>query len=122
MSSALVNNPTLGIIANRDGMAESDMEDEEELFEINLETVNNIPPPHYWESYFTATGSALLANCLLPIADVSSAVPAMSKACNMLEMEGLPNFVFAAESANVIPFSAKFLWNTTGLQHSELGA
>ncbi|OAY42891.1 hypothetical protein MANES_08G024300v8 [Manihot esculenta] len=53
-------------------------EEEEELFEIDLESVDRIPPPHYWESYFTATGSALLANCLLPIADVSNAVPTTS--------------------------------------------
>ncbi|KAJ8754746.1 hypothetical protein K2173_012135 [Erythroxylum novogranatense] len=53
-------------------------EEEEELFEIDLEAVNNLPPPHYWESYFTATRSTLFANCLLPIADVSSAVPIAS--------------------------------------------
>lgn len=52
-------------------------EDDEDLFEINLEIVNKIPPPqYYWEScYFTATTNTLLANCLLPAADVSSAVP-----------------------------------------------
>lgn len=55
-----------------------DMEDED-LFEINLEAVNSIPPPHYWDSYFTATGNALLANCLLPISDVSGAVPILPK-------------------------------------------
>ncbi|KAF8403270.1 hypothetical protein HHK36_011371 [Tetracentron sinense] len=73
--------------------------DEDELFEIDLELLNNVPPPTYWENYPTptgnsflamvnkipqptywesfptATGNALLANCLLPIADVSSAVP-----------------------------------------------
>ncbi|KAJ4829120.1 hypothetical protein Tsubulata_035896 [Turnera subulata] len=62
------------------------VEEEEELFEINLEAVNSIPPPHYWESYFTATRSALLANCLLPIADVSCAVPASPTACNTLSL------------------------------------
>lgn len=61
-------------------LAEDEDEEEEEdgdLFEINLEIVNKIPPPqYYWESYFTAaTSSTLLANCLLPIADVSCAVP-----------------------------------------------
>lgn len=53
-------------------------DEEEDLFEINLEIVNDIPPPQYeWESYFTAATSntVLLANCLLPIADVSCAVP-----------------------------------------------
>ncbi|EEF33641.1 conserved hypothetical protein [Ricinus communis] len=62
-------------------------DDEEELFEIDIEAVNSIPPPHYWESYFTAAGSsALLANCLLPIADVSSAVPTPSTVCNALSL------------------------------------
>ncbi|PIN05406.1 hypothetical protein CDL12_22051 [Handroanthus impetiginosus] len=50
-------------------------DDEEDLFEIDLEIFSKIPPPHYWESYFTATNNTLLANCLLPIADVSKAVP-----------------------------------------------
>lgn len=54
------------------------MEEDEDLFEIDLEAVNAIPPPHYWESYNTSTGSALLANCLLPISDISDAVPACS--------------------------------------------
>nr|XP_009800796.1 PREDICTED: uncharacterized protein LOC104246635 [Nicotiana sylvestris] len=63
-------------------MVEEEGEDEEEeFFEIDLEIVNNIPPPHYWESYFTAaTSSTLLANCLLPISDVSCAIPAVAKA------------------------------------------
>lgn len=60
-------------------------EEEEELFEINLEVVNSIPPPHYFENYFTATGNTLFANCLLPIADVSSAIPIVSK----LDSKGL---------------------------------
>lgn len=52
------------------------VDEEEDLFEIDLEAVNCIPPPHYWESYYTSSpGSALLANCLLPISDISSAVP-----------------------------------------------
>lgn len=55
---------------------EIDMEDEEDLFEIDLEAVNHMSAPHYWDSYFTSsTGSALLANCLLPVSDISSAVP-----------------------------------------------
>ncbi|KAH7554062.1 hypothetical protein ACOSP7_028958 [Xanthoceras sorbifolium] len=62
-----------------------DMEDEEEdLFEIDLEAVDSIPPPHYFESYFTATTNTLLANCLLPISDVSSAIPMVSTAFNYL--------------------------------------
>ncbi|OAY40873.1 hypothetical protein MANES_09G056350v8 [Manihot esculenta] len=65
----------------------TDMEDEEEeLFEIDLDAVDRIPPPHYWESYFTATSSALLANCLLPIADVSCAVPTSSTLSSVLSL------------------------------------
>ncbi|KAL0410093.1 UNVERIFIED_CONTAM: hypothetical protein Slati_3599000 [Sesamum latifolium] len=64
---------------------EEEEEDEGDLFEINLEIVNKIPPPHYWESYFTATtNTVLLANCLLPVADVSSAVPMVMRACDAL--------------------------------------
>lgn len=55
---------------------EVEEEDEGDLFEINLEIVNEIPPPQYY--YFTATtNTTLLANCLLPVADVSCAVPIM---------------------------------------------
>ncbi|KAE8098540.1 hypothetical protein FH972_016593 [Carpinus fangiana] len=56
----------------------ADMEDDE-LFEIDLDAVNCIPPPHYWDSYLTSTGNALLANCLLPISEVSGAVPIASE-------------------------------------------
>ncbi|KAE8731107.1 solute carrier family 35 member F2-like [Hibiscus syriacus] len=59
-------------------------EEDEELFEIDIETVNSIPPPRYWEGFFTATSNALLANCLLPISDISTAVPMVSKACTTL--------------------------------------
>lgn len=57
-----------------------EMEDEDDLFEIDLEAVNSIPPPRYhWGSRFTnSPGTALFANCLLPVADVSSAIPAAS--------------------------------------------
>ncbi|KAG2682946.1 hypothetical protein I3843_10G008600 [Carya illinoinensis] len=85
----------------------ADMEDED-LFEINLEAVDSIPPPHYWDSYFTATGNALLANCLLPISDVSGAVPivskdvsgtvpGVSKLCSALSLAGTANFVMITE-------------------------
>ncbi|KAL7137388.1 hypothetical protein ABFS83_10G088400 [Erythranthe nasuta] len=63
-------------------------DDDEDLFEINLEIVNKIPPPQYyfWDSYFnfTTSSSALLANCLLPIADVSCAVPTVMRAYDAL--------------------------------------
>ncbi|XAR69735.1 hypothetical protein NMG60_11001440 [Bertholletia excelsa] len=58
---------------------EEEEEEEEELFEIDLEVVNNLPPPHYWDSISTATNHALLANCLLPISDISGAVPIVFK-------------------------------------------
>ncbi|KAM3339986.1 hypothetical protein P3S68_029856 [Capsicum galapagoense] len=69
-----------------DHMLDEEEEEEEEFFEIDLELVNNISTPHYnWENYFTATtrsNCTLLANCLLPIADVSSAIPTTRKACD----------------------------------------
>ncbi|KAL2323092.1 hypothetical protein Fmac_027471 [Flemingia macrophylla] len=55
------------------------MEEDDDLFEIDLDAVNCISPGDGWESYCTSTGNiALMANCLLPISDVSSAVPAVS--------------------------------------------
>ncbi|OVA03575.1 hypothetical protein BVC80_1651g82 [Macleaya cordata] len=56
-------------------------EEDEELFEIDFEAANKIPPSGYWEGCLnlTTTGNiALLANCLLPISDVSNAVPTVS--------------------------------------------
>ncbi|KAK7355429.1 hypothetical protein VNO80_14684 [Phaseolus coccineus] len=56
-----------------------DLEEEEDLFEIDLEAVNCVSPPRFWESCYTSTGNiALFANCLLPKSDVSSAVPVVS--------------------------------------------
>ncbi|GKV38960.1 hypothetical protein SLE2022_079260 [Rubroshorea leprosula] len=98
---------------------EEQEEEEEELFEINLEAVNSIPPPpHYCETHVTATGSALFANCLLPIADVSSAIP-MSKACNFLSMEGtIAEGLVAAAVVELLPsLPTKFL-----VQHKEMRA
>ena len=55
-------------------------QEDEELFDINLELVDNIPPPnYYWERYFLSTGNALLANCLLPVTDLSDAIPVISE-------------------------------------------
>ncbi|KOM34528.1 hypothetical protein LR48_Vigan02g067800 [Vigna angularis] len=56
-----------------------ELEEEEDLFEIDLDAVNCVSPPRFWESCcYTSTGNiALLANCLLPKSDVSSAVPAV---------------------------------------------
>ncbi|CAL5207397.1 unnamed protein product [Lathyrus oleraceus] len=63
-------------------------EDDEDLFEINLDAVNSIiPQPHnYWENnYFISTGGeVLLANCLLPISHISSAIPACNNAVSFV--------------------------------------
>ncbi|KAH6802748.1 hypothetical protein C2S51_034194 [Perilla frutescens var. frutescens] len=58
-------------------MKDEEEEDDGDLFEINIDIVNKIPPPqYYWENFTAATANiTLLANCLLPIADVSCAVP-----------------------------------------------
>lgn len=68
-------------------------EEEEEFFEIDLEAVSEIPQPLYWESYDvtpaitdnnnnnnvnSSSNNTLLANCLLPVVQVSSAVPSGS--------------------------------------------
>ncbi|OMO68309.1 hypothetical protein COLO4_29766 [Corchorus olitorius] len=92
-------------------VAEMEEEEEEDLFEINLEAVNNIPPPHYWEAFYTATSSALLANCLLPISDLSTAVP--STVCGTSSREGMAASVFmVAESFPGKIFGIPF-WGTT---------
>ncbi|XP_022767114.1 uncharacterized protein LOC111311733 [Durio zibethinus] len=97
-----------------------EMEDEEEeLFEINLEAVNSIPPPHYWEAFFTATSSALLANCLLPISDLSSAVPTVSTAYTTLSREGLTNIVIVAESLPRKICGIQFM-ESFGVQNKEI--
>ncbi|TQD84389.1 hypothetical protein C1H46_030044 [Malus baccata] len=66
-----------------------DMEDEDDLFEIDLDSVDSIPQTqYYWKSYFTETGNALLANCLLPVTDISRAIPMVSKAMSSSERTG----------------------------------
>ncbi|KAF3441678.1 hypothetical protein FNV43_RR15593 [Rhamnella rubrinervis] len=75
-------------LADSSGDMIANMEDDEDLFEIDLEAVHSIPPPYYWDSYVTATGNARMANCLVPISDVSSAVPMVSKACDALSLAG----------------------------------
>lgn len=58
------------------GRLELEIQEDEELFDIDLELVNNIPPPnYYWESYVLSTGDALLANCLLPATHLLNAIP-----------------------------------------------
>lgn len=76
--------------ATNDSSSSPEMEGDDELFEIDLEAVNTIPPPHYCESKFTSTATTLLANCLLPISDVSSAIP-------------VPNLLVIADSLPILP-------------------
>lgn len=66
----------------RDGEGGSEEENEEDLFEINLEAVNDTTSPltYDWQRFPARTGSVLLANCLLPAADISRAVPSTSRA------------------------------------------
>lgn len=98
------------------GIEQEQEEEEEELFEINLEAVNSIPPPqYYWESYVTATSNTLLANCLLPISDVSSAIPIVSKSSSdmLSAAERMANLIMVAESVKNFP--GKFLWVPCGI-------
>lgn len=63
-------------------------EEEEELFEINLDVTDKVPALryNYWENYTNLTAKssssankfALLANCLLPVSHLSCAVPMSS--------------------------------------------
>lgn len=75
-------------------------EEEEELFEIDFEVCSSIPPPHYnWESYVTSTNNiALMANCLLPISDLSNAVPMVSKSRHAFPLTEKPGVLIFAES------------------------
>lgn len=73
--------------AKRDGEAGSDEDGEEDdLFEINLDAVSDktSSPPYDWQRFPARTGSVLLANCLLPAAEISGAVPANSRAWSEL--------------------------------------
>ncbi|CAN6834993.1 unnamed protein product [Brassica oleracea] len=60
--------------------------EEDDLFEINLEAVSDAKSSRRYECqrFPARTGSVLLANCLLPAADISGAVPATSRAWNDL--------------------------------------
>ncbi|QCE05833.1 uncharacterized protein LOC114192610 [Vigna unguiculata] len=76
---------------------DSEPEEEEDLFEIDLEAVNCVSPPRFWESccYTSTENVALLANCLLPKSDVSSAVPAVCSSA------GNTNVVLIAEPTSL---------------------
>ncbi|CAK7329674.1 unnamed protein product [Dovyalis caffra] len=77
MASAINEGTTQ--LGDKKGPVAVDIEEDEDLFEIDIYAVNSIPSPQYLrESYFAATGHALLANCLLPITDLSGAVPVAS--------------------------------------------
>lgn len=83
---------------NTTSEAVGDMDDDD-LFEIDLEAVCAVAPPYYWESCFTRTANTLLANCLLPIAEVSSAVPmvvpqASKTNCIFSALPGLPRKIY----------------------------
>ncbi|RID67104.1 hypothetical protein BRARA_D02205 [Brassica rapa] len=69
----------------KQGGGEEDCE-EDDLFEINLEAVSDAKSSRRYECqrFPARTGSVLLANCLLPAADISGAVPATSRAWNDL--------------------------------------
>ncbi|KAJ6692554.1 hypothetical protein OIU79_014329 [Salix purpurea] len=80
MASSITEEGTTQLEGDRKGLVlvatEEEEEEEEDLFEIDIHAVYSIPSPKYHRvSYFPATATALLANCLLPIADLSSAVP-----------------------------------------------
>ncbi|KAG7643301.1 hypothetical protein ISN44_As02g031230 [Arabidopsis suecica] len=64
-----------------DGEGSSEEDGEDDLFEINLEAVSDTAtsPPYDWQRLPARTGSVLLANCLLPAAEISNAVPATSR-------------------------------------------
>ncbi|XP_029124652.1 uncharacterized protein LOC114914974 [Cajanus cajan] len=92
------------------------MEEEEDLFEIDLDAVNCISPPDGWESYCTSTGNiALLANCLLPISDVSCAVPAVSFA-------GKSNVLLITEPSSLGEYLSLPFLGALGVVHENMEA
>lgn len=66
--------------------SEEDGEEEDDLFEINLDSVSDALSSRRCDfpRFPARTGSVLLANCLLPAADISGAVPATSRAWSHL--------------------------------------
>ncbi|KAL1331902.1 hypothetical protein AAHE18_02G194300 [Arachis hypogaea] len=96
-------------------------DDDEDLFEIDLELVNCISSspskPHYYNTattsttnsnYSTGKKNALLANCLMPISDISSAIPACNKSKNISSNNNNYNVVisesFSLEEYLRLPF------------------
>ncbi|KAK1389642.1 hypothetical protein POM88_017820 [Heracleum sosnowskyi] len=90
-------------------------EEEEELFEINLDVLDKMPAPryNYWENHTdssaksssTANKFALLANCMLPVSDLSCAVPMASP------LTGSPDIIIvtATDSIYILPKLLYFL-------------
>ena len=97
-------------------------DDDDDLFEIDIDAVSSIPPPHYWESGVTATGSALLANCLLPISDLSSAVPMVSRACSTLAFAGTGSVVMIMEPMPLGKLLQVSSFGSFGIQHKGMKA
>lgn len=76
-----IDNNLGGSVANKASYMKEDAGDadaDDDLFEIDLDFLDKIPPPQYYEAHLTADGIVLLANCLLPIDDISSAIPIKS--------------------------------------------
>ncbi|KAF4360078.1 hypothetical protein G4B88_030992 [Cannabis sativa] len=96
--------------------------DEDDLFEIDLEAVDSIPPPRYWESCVTATESALLANCLLPISDLSSAVPMVSGACSAVSLARTGNVLMIMEPIPLGKLLQLSCLGTFGIQQKDMKA
>ncbi|XP_038906322.1 uncharacterized protein LOC120092165 [Benincasa hispida] len=73
-----------------------EIEEDDELFEIDLDTVNNIISPSHssddtYGFFRAAGGTTLLANCLLPITDVSNAIPmGDSNKCSEMSLFAMP--------------------------------
>lgn len=65
--------------------------EEDDLFEINLDSVSDARSSDCLR-FPARTGSVLLANCLLPAADISGAVPATSRAWS--HMVGFRGFLY----------------------------
>lgn len=79
LSKAKMDSTTEHITHGEKGRLELEIQDDEELFDIDLDLVDSIPlPNYYWESYILSTGTALLANCLLPVTHLSTAIPVNS--------------------------------------------
>lgn len=109
MASLVEGSPSTQCAGLCKGLA--DIEDEDDLFEIDLDLIDSFPQTLYnGNRSFTATGNALLANCLLPATDISRAIPMVSKA---LSSERTGNFVMVPQAVPLghllgLPFQEVF--------------